>query len=533
MREIITLQIGQCGNQIGLEFWKRLILEHGISPDGSLIKPTQPTSSISSNVVATPIDDRKDVFFYQADDHHYVPRAILMDLEPRVVNSTLSSPYGKLFNTENVFLSKEGGGAGNNWAAGYAQGQALSEEIMEMIDREASDSDSLEGFVICHSIAGGTGSGMGSYILERLNDYYPKKLLQTYSVFPNQQPQGSSGNVTTTIAGGGDQATTSSDVVVQPYNSLLSLKRLTLNADCCVVLDNAALDRIASERLRVPNPTVSQINQLVSTVMSASTATLRWPGYMNNDLLGMVAGLIPTPRCHFLITGYTPISVIDAPQTMSMVRKTSMLDVMRRLLQTKNIMVSTDPTQGVYASILSIIQGEVDPTQIHKSLMRIKERKEVRFIPWGPASIQVALAKKSPYVETPHKVSGMLLANNTSIRVLFKRAIDEFDKLRNRGAFLNQYKSQPGFELEEFDDAKQVIESLSDEYLAMESENYVNWGSEMNNNNNMNTSGGKYEPSFLRNDGMMMMTGGNNSSSTNNNNNFSGDPSFIGSAMDG
>ena len=27
--------------------------------------------------------DRKDVFFYQADDDHYVPRALLFDLEPR------------------------------------------------------------------------------------------------------------------------------------------------------------------------------------------------------------------------------------------------------------------------------------------------------------------------------------------------------------------------------------------------------------------------------------------------------------------
>jgi hypothetical protein len=49
---------------------------------------------------------------------------------------------------------------------------------MEMIDREADGSDSLEGFVLCHSIAGGTGSGMGSFLLERLNDHFPKKLIQ-------------------------------------------------------------------------------------------------------------------------------------------------------------------------------------------------------------------------------------------------------------------------------------------------------------------------------------------------------------------
>lgn len=35
-----------------------------------------------------------------------------------------------------------------------------------------------------HSISGGTGSGMGSALLESLHDHFGKKLIQTYSVFP-------------------------------------------------------------------------------------------------------------------------------------------------------------------------------------------------------------------------------------------------------------------------------------------------------------------------------------------------------------
>ena len=74
------------------------------------------------------------------------------------------------------------------------------------------------------------------------------------------------------------------------------------------------------------------------------------------------------------------------------IRKTTVLDVMRRLLQPKNVMVSMPRARGhnhCYISILNIIQGEVDPTQVHKSLQRIRERKLAQFIPWGPASIQV------------------------------------------------------------------------------------------------------------------------------------------------
>lgn len=57
----------------------------------------------------------------------------------------------------------------------------------------------------------------------------------------------------------------------------------------------------------------------------------------------------------------------------------------------------------------------MDPTQVHKSLQRIRERKLAQFIPWGPASIQVALSRKSPYIQTAHRVSGLMLANHTNI----------------------------------------------------------------------------------------------------------------------
>lgn len=129
--------------------------------------------------------------------------------------------------------------------------------------------------------------------------------------------------------------------------------------------------------------------------MSASTTTLRYPGYMNNDLIGLIASLIPTPRLHFLMTGYTPLTTDqsvsyywsslaeicnmrckcdvrvavtdDATSQVASVRKTTVLDVMRRLLQPKNVMVSTGRERQpnhCYIAILNIIQGEVDPTQV-------------------------------------------------------------------------------------------------------------------------------------------------------------------------
>lgn len=137
-----------------------------------------------------------------------------------------------------------------------------------------------------------------------------------------------------------------------------------------VVLDNGALSKIAADRLHVLEPSFEQTNQLVATVMSASTTTLRYPGYMHNDLVGIVASLIPTPRCHFLMTSYTPFSGENVEQAKT-VRKTTVLDVMRRLLQPKNRMVSTTPTKkSCYMSILNIIQGEADPSDVSWSPRR-------------------------------------------------------------------------------------------------------------------------------------------------------------------
>lgn len=51
--QFITIHVGQCGNSIGMEFWKNLCEEHGISKDGSLLQPDS-------------CKDVKDAFFYQA-----------------------------------------------------------------------------------------------------------------------------------------------------------------------------------------------------------------------------------------------------------------------------------------------------------------------------------------------------------------------------------------------------------------------------------------------------------------------------------
>lgn len=62
----------------------------------------------------------------------------------QVLNSIQTGPYKNIYNPENFFVGKNGVGAANNWGDGYQTGELVHEDIMEMIDREADGSDSLE-----------------------------------------------------------------------------------------------------------------------------------------------------------------------------------------------------------------------------------------------------------------------------------------------------------------------------------------------------------------------------------------------------
>lgn len=111
MREIVSLQVGQCGNQIGSKFWEVISDEHGIDPTGNY----QGESDLQL--------ERINVYFNEGSRAKYVPRAILVDLEPGTMDSIRSSPYGEIFRPDNFVYGQSG--AGNNWAKGhYTEGMS-------------------------------------------------------------------------------------------------------------------------------------------------------------------------------------------------------------------------------------------------------------------------------------------------------------------------------------------------------------------------------------------------------------------------
>ena len=172
MREIVHLQTGQCGNQIGAKFWEVISDEHGIDPSGAFI-------GTSENQL-----ERIDVYYNEASSRKYVPRAVLIDLEPGTMDAVRAGPFGQLFRPDNFIFGQSG--AGNNWAKGhYTEGAELVDSVLDVVRKEAEACDSLQGFQITHSLGGGTGAGMGTLLISKIREEYPDRMMCTFSVVPS------------------------------------------------------------------------------------------------------------------------------------------------------------------------------------------------------------------------------------------------------------------------------------------------------------------------------------------------------------
>jgi hypothetical protein len=138
MREILHIQGGQCGNQIGAKFWEVICDEHGIDHTGKY--------SGDSELQL----ERINVYYNEASGGRYVPRAVLMDLEPGTMDSVRSGPFGQIFRPDNFVFGQSG--AGNNWAKGhYTEGAELIDSVLDVVRKEAENCDCLQGIVFSES----------------------------------------------------------------------------------------------------------------------------------------------------------------------------------------------------------------------------------------------------------------------------------------------------------------------------------------------------------------------------------------------
>nr|KAG5713076.1 hypothetical protein BaRGS_021870 [Batillaria attramentaria] len=315
------MQAGQCGNQIGAKFWEVISDEHGIDPTG--------TYHGDSDLQL----ERINVYYNEATGGKYVPRAILVDLEPGTMDSVRSGPFGQIFRPDNFVFGQSG--AGNNWAKGhYTEGAELVDSVLDVVRKEAESCDCLQGFQLTHSLGGGTGSGMGTLLISKIREEYPDRIMNTFSVVPSPKV---------------------SDTVVEPYNATLSVHQLVENTDETYCIDNEALYDICFRTLKLTTPTYGDLNHLVSATMSGVTTCLRFPGQLNADLRKLAVNMVPFPRLHFFMPGFAPLTSRGSQQY----RALTVPELTQQMFDAKNMMAACDPRHGRYLTVAAMFRGRM------------------------------------------------------------------------------------------------------------------------------------------------------------------------------
>ncbi|KDN40529.1 tubulin beta chain [Tilletiaria anomala UBC 951] len=422
MREIVHLQTGQCGNQVGAKFWEVLSDEHGIDGAGAY----QGTSDLQL--------ERINVYYNEASNAKYVPRAVLIDLEPGTMDSVRSGPMGGLFRPDNFVFGQSG--AGNNWAKGhYTEGAELVDSVLDVVRKEAEGCDMLQGFQITHSLGGGTGAGMGTLLISKIREEFPDRMMATFSVMPSPKV---------------------SDTVVEPYNATLSVHQLVENSDETFCIDNEALYEICFRTLKLPSPKYGDLNHLVSLVMSGITTCLRFPGQLNSDLRKLAVNMVPFPRLHFFMVGFAPLTARGSQQY----RAVSVPELTQQMFESKNMMAAADPRHGRYLTVAAYFRGKVSMKEVEDQMQATQAKNAAYFVEWIPNNVQTAHCDIAP---RGMKMAVTFIGNSTAIQELFKRVSEQFSAMFRRKAFLHWYTGEGMDELE-FTEAESNMQDLVSEY---------------------------------------------------------------------
>ncbi|CEQ38841.1 SPOSA6832_00291, partial [Sporobolomyces salmonicolor] len=459
--------------------------------------------------------------FSQVGNNKYVPRAVLVDLEPGTMDVIRSGPLGGLFRASLLHtlpapwhsahfpsFSPQSGpdnfifgqsGAGNNWAKGhYTEGAELVDSVLDVVRKEAEGCDSLQGFQLTHSLgyvhtplrrrphkpltnlcdgcSGGTGSGMGTLLISKIREEYPDRMMATFSVVPSPKV---------------------SDTVVEPYNATLSVHQLVENSDETFCIDNEALYDICFRTLKLTSPTHGDLNQLVSVVMSGITTCLRFPGQLNSDLRKLAVNMVPFPRLHFFMVGFAPLTAKGSQSF----RAVTVPELTQQMFDAKNMMAASDPRHGRYLTVAAYFRGKVSLREVDESMLSVQNKSKYASLPmratkpeltlrcrWIPNNVQTAHCEIPPKglkmvrhlpisalfwtglltaQSTRYLQAVTFIGNSTSIQELFNRVQTQFSSMFRRKAFLHWYTGE-GMDEMEFTEAESNMQDLVAEYQQYE-----------------------------------------------------------------
>ena len=144
--------------------------------------------------------------------------------------------------------------------------------------------DSVDGVIFNMSTGGGTGSGVGSMTIQRFAVDNSKVISICNLVNPSK-------NI--------------SNIVVEPYNFVLSMQNVLEHSSLTLMNTNEGLKELINKHKSVETPKLNEYNDILGLTMSHFLSCYSHP-FTSNNLAHLQTNLVMYPRIHFMTPAYSP-----------------------------------------------------------------------------------------------------------------------------------------------------------------------------------------------------------------------------------
>eukprot|EP01083_Nonionella_stella_P175942 614257_1 len=443
-REIITVNIGGFGVNIGQSSLAHLCAEYGLSSDGVQEREMKYGDTIHTS-------------FEETSKGNYRARCLFYDLDPYPIHTMQNSyKYRNLVRDNYCITGKHG--VNSNFAAGhYTIGKATIDRFNQKLRLLVEGCDELQGFIVNNSMSGGTGAGTGTLALERIAVDYRRKCKFGFHAFADDRRLSSP---------------------IQVYTALLSLHWLMDHTDISIILDNRKLYDICREKLNIKAPRYAHYNNICDKLISTVTAPVRFG--LGMDLMSYSTDMVPFPRLHCLTPSLAPIRANNEKNYKADIQSLTdqSLDSAHFLQSLEDFDVQEDKylSMSVFYRAEDIDQYLLDCTQ---SLRYMRTHRKATFVEWSSDSrasvhyIDAApIALESDTVMTDDKQVVMLGNNTGIIRIFSQRISKKYDLLYSQRAYVHHMVGE-GMEEGELAEARENLGFLEKDYLDVLAEQ--NW----------------------------------------------------------